>query len=588
MDMSMGNVVYWHKNQVIIRARSKAAQPANQDSQPTNTAMVPFPIQQISVFIADALKGLNVGLQLFDTTPPLSPATSSKTSDVADDFLFFYRIVPTAQPAMGTMQGSDGAATIGTEDKTLSVIKSLTKYKPPNNGAQQLAYSLDFMPHWLWTGTDDQSHGCPLSPPIPLEDSGAAGQWKISFQLLVDPSLQEKTGQGVMVFVLDTLPPQYQIERAARDAWYNTLLQRMTAGLTNGSQPNVLPPAIKLNYSYDAAIPAPSESVTTGKDIYGRLVGFPMADHGMAIAGIIRDLAPDAEIECIRVLNDYGVGDIRTLAKVLTDLHQRMAAGGDLVNKPVVVNLSLVVLPPGNGMPDGVTEDILQSTRDLLYTELQALADKGAVFTASSGNDSDPRDTYMNPLEVHFGSRYPAALAYDEPPVTTMIPVGAANQKGEAAIYSNHPGYLGIATYAGELPRPDPWVPSAMSHTVTRVVGPIDALCCVYTSRLYPALSVNDHHAILPESPSEYPMYEASSSWAYWSGTSFATPIISALAARILQGQGPNSIDVRQAIRKAATQKTMWNRVGDAHEDISGLLIMATQVWQPDNDAMHT
>ena len=207
----------------------------------------------------------------------------------------------------------------------------------------------------------------------------------------------------------------------------------------------------------------------------------------------------------------------------------------------------------------------------------------GAVFTASVGNDSDPRDTYMNPLEVHFGPRYPAALAYDTPPVTTMIPVGAVNQEGKAAIYSNHPGYLGIATYAGELPRPDPWLPSAMSHTVTRVAGPIDALCCVYTSQLYPALSVNDHHAILPESPSEYPMYTASNSWAYWLGTSFATPIISALAARILQRQDPSSIDVQQAILKVATQETTWIRVGDAKEDISGPMIMATQAWQTGN-----
>lgn len=161
-----------------------------------------------------------------------------------------------------------------------------------------------------------------------------------------------------------------------------------------------------------------------------------------------------------------------------------------------------------------------------------------------------------------------------------MIPVGAVNQKGEAAVYSNHPGPLGIATYAGELPQPDPWFPAAMSHRLTGFVKPVDALCCVYTSRMYPALSVNDHHTMLPETPSQYPMYEASSSWAYWPGTSFATPIISALAARILQAQDPNSIDVRQTILDAAVEQTIWNRVGDTREDVSGPMIMATQQWQ--------
>jgi len=79
-------------------------------------------------------------------------------------------------------------------------------------------------------------------------------------------------------------------------------------------------------------------------------------------------------------------------------------------------------------------------------------------------------------------------------------------------------------------------------------------------------------------------MYEASSSWAYWPGTSFATPIISALAARILQDQDPGSTDVRQAILDMATQETTWNRVGDAHEDVSGPVIMATQEWQADDN----
>ena len=55
----------------------------------------------------------------------------------------------------------------------------------------------------------------------------------------------------------------------------------------------------------------------TGKDIYGRLVGFDMPDHGLFIAGIVRDLAPGAAIECMRVLSDYCVGDLATLTKAL-------------------------------------------------------------------------------------------------------------------------------------------------------------------------------------------------------------------------------------------------------------------------------
>src|SRR5947209_20618874 len=64
----------------------------------------------------------------------------------------------------------------------------------------------------------------------------------------------------------------------------------------------------------------PPERVVTGKDIYGRHVGFPMEDHGLFIADIVRDLAPEANIECIRVLNDFGVGDLRTLCIALNKI----------------------------------------------------------------------------------------------------------------------------------------------------------------------------------------------------------------------------------------------------------------------------
>src|SRR5207302_706095 len=94
----------------------------------------------------------------------------------------------------------------------------------------------------------------------------------------------------------------------------------------------------------------------TGKDVYGRLVGFRMPDHGLFVAGIIRDLAPDANIECVRVLNDFCTGSIQTLVDVLNGITKRMSPinpdtneAGDLYNirknspKPVVINLSLVI-----------------------------------------------------------------------------------------------------------------------------------------------------------------------------------------------------------------------------------------------------
>src|SRR5260370_30059936 len=94
------------------------------------------------------------------------------------------------------------------------------------------------------------------------------------------------------------------------------------------------------------------DTLKTGRDVYGRLVGFCMPDHGLFVTGIVRDLAPAANIECIRVLNDFGVGDTQTLIAALSGIQDRRAKGGDLYNKPVMVKLSLVVTPPDEKLPN--------------------------------------------------------------------------------------------------------------------------------------------------------------------------------------------------------------------------------------------
>ena len=571
MSMNMDNVVYWHKDQVIIRLKS---QPISSLSK--------VPVDPIEVFNKALIKNLHLQLRRIDTLEVQNPHQPG-----SKDLVLFNQIEPIMQADMESMQGNAGTASMSTEDQTLTVIKHLNSIK--TTLATEAPPDYDVLPHWLWSGTDDIIHGCPVSPPIPVEEPGASGRCKISLRHLPD-SLQDATGDSVTVFILDTLPPPDKIENAANNANSNMLLQGMTTGMTKAQPFNAAPPAINLNYSFNVNVPDPAQSATTGKDIYGRLVGFPMPDHGLAIAGIVRDLAPDANIECIRVLNDYGVGDINSLGNALNSIYNRMSQvnpdtgqQGDLYQKPVVINLSLVVLPPENDVR--VTSDILQSTRDLLYSHMQNLADLGAVFVASAGNDTDPRDPKMNPTEMRFGSRYPAAFADDDIyTLTSMIPVGAVNRQGKAASYSNYPGLHGIGTYGGELPKPEPWLPSAMSHINAHVhTTNIDALCGVYTNSAYPALSGNDHYPplspeVVPQGTT-YPHYmpSNSSTWAYWSGTSFATPIISALAARILQGKQPKDVDVRQAIIDAAKEETKWT--GTEKGDVSGPMIMASQTW---------
>lgn len=561
--MDMNQVVYWYKDQVVITFYDI---PARDD--------INNRVSLYQSYLNDhLLKGTRFRLERLgnDDLYVFPSDASSSRNDIA----VFYKI-----------ERRDSEAMADTADYTLDVIDHL------HTDMAILQTGFSVMPHWFWAGTPDGTHGCPVSPPIPVEDSGTRGQWKI-FPLLSDPSLEEKTGEGVTVFVLDTLPPYEQISGLEKTDSNNVLLQKMLTGMVSKAPFDAVPPAINVNYldssgsplvrmaSGDMNAPDSPEMVVTGKDIYGRLVGFSMPDHGLAVAGIVRDLAPEANIECIRVLGDFGVGDLSTLYKAFDYIQKRMSHKGNLYEKPVVINLSLVVVPPKSDWSrfrwDKHPNKLMRSLEGL-SRRMHSLSSAGAVFAASAGNDSDPRDTNMNPLEVRFGPRYPAAFLYDNPPVTTMIPIGAVNRKGKATVYSNYPGEGGIATFGGDLPRPDPWLPSAMLHLNARVdTSEIDALCGLYRAAQYPALSKND-------SEPEYPAPN-SSAWAYWSGTSFATPIISAMAARVLQGRQPKSVDVRKAIIAAAGQQTvLWTGL-ESDGDASGSMIMAFQAWQPDNAA---
>ncbi|MFL5660536.1 MAG: hypothetical protein ACJ8BW_04215, partial [Ktedonobacteraceae bacterium] len=159
--------------------------------------------------------------------------------------------------------------------------------------------------------------GCPLSPPIPVAAgdscSSSPGLWPISLPEL-PADLQPMTGDGVTVFVLDTLPQLEQIQKAAAAAGDNNLLLQDVAKNVTFSYPAI--PA-------ELDQPGPLQ-VGTGKDIHGRVVGFKMPDHGMFVAGIIHDLAPKAKIECIRVLNDLCTGSVQTITDALSGIHQRM------------------------------------------------------------------------------------------------------------------------------------------------------------------------------------------------------------------------------------------------------------------------
>lgn len=539
----------------------------------------------------------------------------------------------TSSSEMGSKGGS-GMGDMGEyrkDDKTLTVVKLING----NLGEMKRRDipTTSAMPHWLNGATPFGcgTHGCPVTPPFPVPDTcpSSPGAWPIAFpgEAQLPTALQGRSGSDVTVFVLDTLPNVEQIRAADQGAngngITNALLHSMADGIMSVPPFNAkaAPPAININYNTLSAHldTLQIDQPATGKDINGNLIGFPMVDHGLFVAGIIRDLAPDANIECVRVLNDFAAGDTNSLTKTLEDIQERIETG-DLQGQRVVINMSLVATPPDEVLmapPHNLMRTEVDSMRHALYTPIASLAaNHNVLFVASAGNDSDLRiPTMGNTTGYRFKVRYPAAFAYPNPSGSTglsqVIPIGAVDKDRHASSYSNYPGFIdangvisqqgfnGIATYGGEIPKGFPPHTAGNPSDVTQVdPRTIDGLRGVYSAPYYPRLSKDDPAAdisgAVPQPPPEpiSPPYPESlaptpdSAWAYWAGTSFASPIITSLVARFLHNQASigSSVgdDARQALINAAgSDTTTWDRLGDnASESTQGPLIMAGQQCQ--------
>lgn len=436
-------------------------------------------------------------------------------------------------------------------------------------------------PTWLTgaTGNPDpfgyKGTGCPLSPPVPVPASlscvDAPGRYPITLPDMPH-DLQTMTGDGVTVIVLDSLPKQGQLARAVEMVEdHNLLMLDVVSNVT-----------INEYHITDGSDTAGPNEPETGKDIYGRLIGFRIPDHGLFVAGIIRDVAPDANVECYRIFNDFCAGSVQSIIDVLTKIYGRMSSqAGDLYGKPVVINMSLVIPADEDVINAGIDPNSLNQTRASLLAVIQNLIDVGAIFVASAGNEGDRRYNPMGMSNERPNALYPAAFVYNgltNEQMHGMIPVGAVSADGLPTDYSCYPGPNGVACYGGSLPNLATDVGKNSGGMST--VQMHDAVIGLYSSLNYPALSLDDPQAEYP-APNSY-------GWAYWVGTSFATPIVSGVAARALELRlrNPSSVQtltLPNIVSGAATGTVTWDRLGTGTiphvnaVDAQGLLIHAVQ-----------
>lgn len=275
-----------------------------------------------------------------------------------------------------------------------------------------------------------------------------------------------------------------------------------------------------------------------------RGVTHDLPDHGLFVASIIGDLAPDAEISVYQIFGDRSGADVETMAGAMHEaIHAARGAGPNGTDAPLVLNLSFGFGPPLELVHEFM-EDPTLPNRDLnrWFKKLEALrppkrnglinklkgqglvsqaehkfkgplelldalfattgGDTKVLVVAASGNDTCPGDEQLGP-------RVPAAM---ERVIAASAFVPHSDGRWVHASYSNDDDFFtdndGIGAMGGEVDRG------------THDTQPDCSIYGPYTATTFPALGKGGG------TPNK-------TKAAFWAGTSFAAPIVSAFAACI-------------------------------------------------------
>ena len=262
--------------------------------------------------------------------------------------------------------------------------------------------------------------------------------------------------------------------------------------------------------------------------------------HGTFIAGIVRQVAPDARVLAIRVLNSDDVayeGDIICAVGQLA-LRIALAEEGDMARMVDVVSLSFGYF----------SESAYDATvTSGLWTAIEALLSLGVVVVAAAGNFATSREFYPAAFAVQ--------TAPDDP--VPVISVGALNPDGTKAMFSNDAD----------------WVTAWAQGACVVSTYPVDV-----DGGRAPELRdpVNrEAPGVLPPGREALDPDDFTDGWAIWSGTSFSAPYLAALITRALLRRAAADSGLRldvpgeqaTADRAAAAMETLHEEEEQLHQE---------------------
>jgi hypothetical protein len=390
---------------------------------------------------------------------------------------------------------------------------------------------LSLMPHW-YTG----ALVGPASLPRPLRPSDVPGgasayHYRPPPRLDLARRASTRAARRVSLVALDTAPHWDDAEQLA------------VGYLGNHGNQQLSDLVFDLHPRTATALPGlvGEGPLASGARLDPTEVRYGMPDHGLFVAGLIHELAPNVPLRLLRVLDDSGTGDLWSLFRGL-----RLALDAVSPLEPLIVNLSLGLLPHpdallrfwfGPPLTPGLDLRWLRAHRAealrrvaRLHGGLEQLAAslqrRNCLLVAAVGNDSARRAAVG---QARLGPRLPAC--YD-------AVLGVAAVRGDPSVASRSsnagdPLELGsdVAALGGDVDRHD---------------EPEEGVIGVYSGPRLPGDRTGQ---------TVFPRLNRTG-WARWSGTSFSSALISGLAANLwaaafARGQVLSATDVLDQVVQA-------------------------------------
>lgn len=275
---------------------------------------------------------------------------------------------------------------------------------------------------------------------------------------------------------------------------------------------------------------------STDPELTGDLAG-PMdgildssAGHGTFIAGVIRQVAPEADIVAVRVADSEGYvleGSFMLAVRSLVKWMARTEREGGRQVDVISISLGYYHETPEDDLFDRTLSELLRAARR-----------RGCAVVCSAGNDATDRPTFPAALwdwreqAKLWNWRDPDFVVVDPRAAAPHMAVGALNPNGTVALYSN----IG------------PWVNTYAPGTAVLSTLP------PFNGGLQP--TIRDDRGLLAREtidPDDF-----TGGFGIWSGTSFAAPYVAAklvadLAPKLMAGK---LTDVKSRNAELAKAKT--------------------------------